>query len=51
LSEDHAVEPPLARVDEVIRPVATRSPDARAHHSRATHPRDVRILPKSRDFH
>ncbi len=51
LSEDHAVEPPLARVDEVIRPVATRSPDARAHHPRATHPRDVRILPKSRDFH
>ncbi len=51
LSEDHAVEPPLARVDEVIRPVATRSPDARAHHPRATHPRDVRIMPKSRDFH
>jgi error-prone DNA polymerase len=51
LSEDHAVEPPLARVDEVIRPVTTRSPDPRAHHPRATHPRDVRILPKSRDFH
>ncbi|RXD03291.1 DNA polymerase III subunit alpha [Sphingomonas sp. UV9] len=51
LSEDHAMEPPLARVDEVIRPVATRSPDARTHHPRATHPRDVRVLPKSRDFH
>ena len=51
LSEDHALEPPLARVDEVIRPVLTRSPDARAHHPRATHPRDVRVLPKSRDFH
>ncbi len=51
LSEDHTVEPPLARVDEVIRPVTTRSPDPRAHHPRATHPRDVRILPKSRDFH
>ncbi|MGW8278591.1 error-prone DNA polymerase [Sphingomonas aurantiaca] len=51
LSEDHAMEPPLARVDEVIRPVLTRSPDARAHHPRATHPRDVRVLPKSRDFH
>jgi error-prone DNA polymerase len=46
LSEDHALEPPLARVDEVIRPVLTRSPDPRA-----THPRDVRVLPKSRDFH
>ncbi len=51
LSEDHALEPPLARVDEVIRPVLTRSPDARIHHPRATHPRDVRVLPKSRDFH
>lgn len=51
LSEDHAVDPPLARVDEVIRPVLTRSPDARARHPRATHPRDVRVLPKSRDFH
>jgi error-prone DNA polymerase len=46
LSEDHALEPPLARVDEVVRPVLTRSPDPRA-----THPRDVRVLPKSRDFH
>jgi error-prone DNA polymerase len=51
LSEDHAMEPPLARVDEVIRPVLTRSPDARERHPRATHPRDVRVLPKSRDFH
>ncbi len=51
LSEDHALEPPLAPVDEVIRPVLTRSPDARMHHPRATHPRDVRVLPKSRDFH
>ncbi len=51
LSEDHALEPPLARVDEVIRPVLTRSPDARARQPRATHPRDVRVLPKSRDFH
>jgi error-prone DNA polymerase len=46
LSEDHVLEPPLARVDEVVRPVLTRSPDPRA-----THPRDVRVLPKSRDFH
>ncbi len=54
LSEDHALEPPLARVDEVIRPVLPRGPDGRtprAHHPRAQHPRDVRVLPKSRDFH
>ena len=49
LSEDHALEPPLARVDEVIRPVLTRGPDGRT--PRAMHPRDVRVLPKSRDFH
>jgi error-prone DNA polymerase len=46
LSEDHALTPPLARVDEVLRPVLTRSPDPRTRH-----PRDVRVLPKSRDFH
>ena len=46
LSEDHALDPPLARVDEVVRPVHTRSRDPRA-----VHPRDVRVLPKSRDFH
>ncbi len=49
LSEDHALEPPLARVDEVIRPVLPRGPDGRT--PRAQHPRDVRVLPKSRDFH
>jgi error-prone DNA polymerase len=49
LSEDHALEPPLARVDEVIRPVLPRGPDGRT--PRAMHPRDVRVLPKSRDFH
>ncbi len=46
LSEDHALNPPLARVDEVIRPVLPRGPDPRA-----SHPRNVRVLPKSRDFH
>ncbi|MBE2993447.1 error-prone DNA polymerase [Sphingomonas sp. CFBP 13603] len=54
LSEDQALEPPLARVDEVIRPVLPRGPDGRtprAQHPRAQHPRDVRVLPKSRDFH
>jgi error-prone DNA polymerase len=46
LSEDHQLEPPLTRVDEVVRPIPTRSPDPRTRH-----PRDVRVLPKSRDFH
>lgn len=46
LSEDHVLDPPLARVDEVIRPVLPRGPDPRA-----SHPRNVRVLPKSRDFH
>ncbi|MEL7030515.1 MAG: hypothetical protein AAGL49_15205, partial [Pseudomonadota bacterium] len=34
---------PLARADEVLRPV----PPGRG----ARHPRDVRVIPKSRDFH
>ena len=37
---------PLARVDEVIRPKPIASQDPRAGH-----PRDVRIMPPSRDFH
>ncbi|MBB5751785.1 error-prone DNA polymerase [Prosthecomicrobium pneumaticum] len=44
LSEDLALDPPLARADEVARPQPDRRPSAR-------HPRDVRILPNSRDFH
>ncbi len=36
---DGALTPPLARGDEVARPVPSR------------HPRDARVLPKSRDFH
>jgi error-prone DNA polymerase len=36
---DGALTPPLARADEVVRPVPSR------------HPRDARVLPKSRDFH
>ncbi|WP_298089354.1 error-prone DNA polymerase [uncultured Sphingomonas sp.] len=35
-----------ARADGLLRPVHTRSPDPRAGH-----PRDARLLPKSRDFH
>ena len=35
-------QPPLSRADEVTRPVAG---------ARGSHPRDVRIIPGSRDFH
>ena len=37
-----AFDPPLARADEVARPVLAPT---------RGHPRDVRIIPKSRDFH
>ncbi len=46
LSDQHAPATALARVDEVARPPA-RSPVP----PQRTHPRDVRVLPKSRDFH
>jgi error-prone DNA polymerase len=46
LSESHHADPPLARADEVARPQTARAP-ARS----AGHPRNVRILPRSRDFH
>ena len=45
--EGQAMEPTLARADEVRHPLTTRS--QAPHQNR--HPRDVRILPKSRDFH
>ena len=41
LSHDHDVNVPLSRSDEFAQPV----------YPRHGHPRDVRILPKSRDFH
>jgi error-prone DNA polymerase len=41
LSETHTAETAYARADEVIR----------TQYARGRHPRDVRILPKSRDFH
>ncbi len=57
--------PPLARADEVARPIAPRRRAAADPHQNAQplppardprpptarHPRDVRVLPKSRDFH
>lgn len=44
LSEDHQAEIQLARADIVAHPQQPRHPPHR-------HPRDVRILPGSRDFH
>ncbi|MEM6623570.1 MAG: error-prone DNA polymerase [Pseudomonadota bacterium] len=41
---DQQMEAPLARADEVVRPIP-EAPQGRRH------PRDIRILPKSRDFH
>jgi error-prone DNA polymerase len=41
LSHDHDVNVPLSRSDEFAQPV----------YPRHGHPRDVRIMPKSRDFH
>ncbi|MBB3861090.1 error-prone DNA polymerase [Novosphingobium hassiacum] len=45
LSDSDCMVPPIARADECNRPLASRGPGARGH------PRDVRIIPKSRDFH
>jgi len=46
LSEDHRAEIELARADVFEHPQMPRH-----HVPRGSHPRDVRILPKSRDFH
>ncbi|WP_340313516.1 error-prone DNA polymerase [Rhizorhabdus argentea] len=46
LSEDHSPTIALARADEFEHPQAPRS-----HVERGSHPRDVRIVPRSRDFH
>jgi error-prone DNA polymerase len=46
LSEDHDPDPPLSRADEFLHPQHPRHAAARG-----SHPRDVRVLPKSRDFH
>ena len=39
------MKPPLARADEVVKP------NSGSRHPAARHPRNVRVLPKSRDFH
>jgi len=49
LSEDHVVETQLTRADEIKHPQHPRGP--KDHNRLFRHPRDVRILPKSRDFH
>jgi error-prone DNA polymerase len=51
LSSDYAADLRPAPADAVVKPVYTRSPDPRHVAPRPTHPRDVRVLPKSRDFH
>ena len=52
LSSDHDAAPAPMPPDEVLKPVYTRSRDPRhAPAPRPHHPRDVRLLPKSRDFH
>ena len=50
LSEDHQpIEPPLTRADEVKHPQYPGSMGNQPGMHR--HPRNVRVLPKSRDFH
>ncbi|MBK6707491.1 MAG: error-prone DNA polymerase [Sphingomonadales bacterium] len=51
LSESHRADPQLSHADEVTRPQMPRAPSQRAPGRSAGHPRNVRILPKSRDFH
>jgi error-prone DNA polymerase len=45
------MEAPLAHADEVRRPIPSRSGPPRVGPGMRGHPRDVRIIPKSRDFH
>ncbi|MBU6374005.1 MAG: error-prone DNA polymerase [Alphaproteobacteria bacterium] len=47
LSEAHAAKVQLTRADEFLHPQPPRQHQLR----RGSHPRDARILPKSRDFH
>ena len=49
LSEDHKPEIELTRADEFKHPQHTRGP--KRPDGMFVHPRDVRVLPKSRDFH
>ncbi len=49
LSEDHIVESELTRADEVKHPQHPRGP--KGPDGMFVYPRNVRVLPKSRDFH
>ncbi|WP_200940731.1 error-prone DNA polymerase [Sphingomonas sp. Leaf339] len=52
LSSDYATDPQPLPVDGILKPHYSRSRDPRhAEPQRPGHPRDVRVLPKSRDFH
>ncbi len=53
LSEDHVVETEFTRADEVKNPQQPRGPkgEGKRNEGMFVHPRNVRILPKSRDFH
>ena len=42
LSDTHVAEPALSRADEAVHPTYPRP---------SGHPRTVRVMPKSRDFH
>jgi error-prone DNA polymerase len=49
LSEDHVVHAELTRADEIKHPQHPRGP--KGADGKFVHPRNVRVLPKSRDFH
>ena len=49
LSEDHVVHTELTRADEIKHPQHPRGP--KGADGKFVHPRNVRVLPKSRDFH
>lgn len=51
LSDAHRPCIALSRADEFARPQPPRGSDRGGVYPRAGHPRDVRVLPKSRDFH
>lgn len=48
LSDTHNPDPLLSRADEFLHP---QRKDKHVRHNHGRHPRHVRILPKSRDFH
>lgn len=51
LGSDRRFDPDLCRADEVKHPQVARGRSKGKHAQRHGHPRNVRILPRSRDFH